>query len=43
MLFQRIQKRTCKTKVALHKLFRILRTVYTRQIEHKIRFGTVLV
>ena len=38
---ERIQQQRSKTKIALHKLLLRLRTVDTRQIEHKIAIPTI--
>ena len=43
MLFQAIQQVGCKAEVALHEIFRVLRTIHASQIEHKVRLLAVLV
>ena len=43
VLTERIQQGAGKAKVALHKLFLVLRTVHTRQIEHKVGITAPLV
>ena len=40
MLFQAVQQVRGKAKVALHEIFRVLRTIHACQIEHKIRLLT---
>ena len=37
ILLQGVQKRTGKAEISLHKIFGILRTVHTRQVEHEVR------
>ena len=43
MLFQAIQQVRCKTEVALHEVFRVLRAVHTCQIEHEVRLLAVFI
>ena len=43
VLFQAVQQIRSKTEVALHEIFRVLRTIHTCQIEHKVRLLAVLV
>ena len=43
MIPQRIKQSTGKTKVTLHELFRMLRTVDTRKVENKISLSTEVV
>ena len=39
MLLQRIQQRGSKSKVALHELLVVLRTVHAREVEHEVAVG----
>jgi len=43
MIPQRIKQSTGKTKVTLHELFWMLRTVDTRKVENKISLSTEVV
>ena len=43
MLFQTVQQVRSEAEVALHEILRILRTIHTCQIEHKVRLAAVLV
>ena len=43
MLLERIKKSAGKAKVALHKLFLVLRAVHTCQIEHKVGILAVFI
>ena len=41
--FKALQKLACKTEVALHEFFRILRTVYACQVKYKVTVPAVIV
>ena len=43
VLFQAVQQVGCKAEVALHEILRILRTIHTSQIEHKVCLTAVLI
>ena len=43
VFFQAVQQVRCKAEVALHEVFRVLRTIHACQIEHEVRLAAVLV
>ena len=43
MCFKAVQKLTCKTEVALHEFFGILRAVYTGKIKYEVTVPAVII